>query len=324
MNKIAITLGEPAGIGPDLGVLLAQNTFKKNHIIITDPVLLIESAKKLKRNIKVNIIENINNETISGNNVLNVLPIKLNTTNKPGTMNSKNAEFVIKTIKKAARLCINNDVKAMVTGPISKSILNNGGYKISGHTEFLSNLCKSKSVMLLMNKKIKIALHTIHIPLKDVHKQIKKNKIIQTVSIVDKDMKKKIGIKKPKILMTGLNPHAGEDGLLGKEEQNELIPAIKELRKKNILIDGPCPADTAFIKKNIDYYDVFITMFHDQGLPVIKFDNFQKTVNITLGLPINRISVDHGTALDLVGTGNIDISSFKEALKIADNINDSS
>ena len=174
LNKIAITLGEPAGIGPDLGVLLSQKTLKKNHIIVTDPRLLIASAKKLKKKININILKDINDKTISGNNILNILPVKLNTKNIPGTMNPKNSEFVINTIKKAATLCMNNQVKAMVTGPISKSVLNDGGYKISGHTEFLANLCNSKSVMLLMNKKIKIALHTIHIPLKEVHKQIKK------------------------------------------------------------------------------------------------------------------------------------------------------
>ena len=205
----------------------------------------------------------------------------------------------------------------MVTGPISKSILNKAGYKISGHTEFLADICKKKSLMLLMNKKIKIALHTTHLPIQSVTKEITKTKLKKTISLLNEEMKTKFAISKPKILVTGLNPHAGEDGLLGLQDSKIIAPVIKDFQKKNVCVDGPVAADTAFLRKNIAKYDVILTMYHDQGLPVIKFDNFKTTVNVTLGLPIVRVSVDHGTALDLVGTGKIDTSSFEQAIKVA-------
>tara|TARA_B100001996_G_scaffold328535_1_gene275833 strand:- start:223 stop:1191 length:969 start_codon:yes stop_codon:yes gene_type:complete len=320
LNKIVITLGDPAGIGPDLGVLLAQKNLNKNIIIISDPTLLIDSASRLKKKIKLNILKNIESKTFSGEKIINVLPVKLNVKNNPGKLNPSNSGYVINTIKMAALLCLEKKVKCMVTGPISKSVLNDGGFKISGHTEFLAKICKSKSVMMLMNSYMKVALHTTHVPLKNVNRYITKSSLIETIEIINKDLKKKFKINNPKILVTGLNPHAGEDGLLGNEDENIIKHAVKTMRKKHIKVDGPIPADTAFIKKNIKDYDIILTMYHDQGLPVIKFNNFKKTVNVTLGLPIIRVSVDHGTALDLVGTGKIDTSSFLEAIKVAKSI----
>ena len=320
MNKIVITLGDPAGIGPDLGVLLAQKNLNKNIIIISDPTLLIDSASRLKKKIKLNILKNVESKTYSGEKIINVLPVKLNVKNNPGKLNPSNSEYVINTIKMAASLCLEKKVKCMVTGPISKSVLNDGGFKISGHTEFLAKICKSKSVMMLMNSYMKVALHTTHVPLKNVNRYITKSSLIETIQIINKDLKNKFKIDNPKILVTGLNPHAGEDGLLGNEDENIIKHVIKTMRKKHIKVDGPIPADTAFIKKNIKEYDIILTMYHDQGLPVIKFNNFKKTVNVTLGLPIIRVSVDHGTALDLVGTGKIDTSSFLEAIKVAKSI----
>ena len=320
MSRIVITLGEPAGIGPDLGVLLAEKHLNKNTIIIGDPDLLSNSAKKLKKRIKLNVLENIHSKAINGKGVINLLPHKLQVKNRPGKLNPKNSPYVVNTIRTAANLCLQGDVSAMVTGPISKSVLNDAGYSISGHTEFLAKICKSKSVMMLMNAKMKIALHTTHVPLQKVTKYITKPLLRETIIIVNNELKAKFKINKPKILITGLNPHAGEDGLLGKEDEKIIIPLVRELKNKNIKIDGPVPADTAFLKKNIKVYDIILTMYHDQGLPVIKFHDFKKTVNVTLGLPITRVSVDHGTALDLVGTGNIDISSFVEAIKVAKRI----
>ena len=320
MKKIVMTLGEPAGIGPDLGVLLSEKNLNKNIIIIGDPALLSNSANILKKKISINELKTIDSKTLGGKNVINVLPIKLKVRNRPGKLNPKNASYVIDTIRKCADLCLENKVAAMVTGPISKSVLNKGGYKISGHTELLASICRKKSVMMLMNQKFKIALHTTHLPLKDVSKQITKTSLRKTITIINNDLKNKFNIKNPKILVTGLNPHAGEDGLLGKEEEKIISPLIKEFKNKGFFIDGPFPADTAFLERNILKYDIILTMYHDQGLPVIKFSDFKKTVNVTLGLPITRVSVDHGTALDLVGTGNIDISSFVESLKIAKQI----
>ena len=322
-KRIAITLGDPGGIGPDICVMMAQSHINRNHIVITDPKLLAESSKKLKIKISINTLDTLASQTVSGLGVINVYPIKLNTKNKPGCMNPKNASFVIETIKTAANGCQDKYFDAMVTGPISKSVLNEGGFKISGHTEYLAKLCKSKSIMMLMNDRLKVTLQTIHIPLNKVTKEISISKIIEKIKIINSDLKSKFGLKKPRILICGLNPHAGEDGLLGKEEIKIIKPAVVSLRKMNINIDGPVPADTAFIKKFTNKYDVIHTMYHDQGLPVIKYDDFSKTTNVTLGLPIIRVSVDHGTATDLVGTGNVDISSFTQAIKVARDISKS-
>ncbi len=322
-SRIAITLGDPGGIGPDICVMMAKSNITRNHIFLTDPGLLLHSSKKLKIKIKINLLKTVTSKTVSGTGVINVYPLKLKSKNKPGYMDPKNASFVIDTIQTAAEGCLRGDFDAMVTGPISKSVLNRGGYKISGHTEFLAKICKSKSIMMLMNDRLKVTLQTIHIPLKKITKEITKNKIIETVSIINEDLKIKFGITKPKILICGINPHAGEDGLLGKEEIDIIMPAIKSLKKMGIKIDGPVPADTAFIKKFVEKYDVIHTMYHDQGLPVIKFDNFSRTTNVTLGLPIIRVSVDHGTAIELVGTGEVDISSFTQALKVARDISKS-
>ena len=317
MKKIVVTLGEPAGIGPDLGVLLAQKKLSKNIIFIADPLLIYQSADRLNKKIDINVIHNTSSKTYSNKNLINLLPVKLNVKNKPGMMNYKNSGYVINSIRLAANLCLEKEASAMVTGPISKSILNKAGYKISGHTEFLADICKKKSLMLLMNKKIKVALHTTHLPIQSVTKEITKTKLKKTISLLNEEMKTKFAISKPKILVTGLNPHAGEDGLLGQQDSKIIAPVIKDFQKKNVCVDGPVAADTAFLRKNIAKYDVILTMYHDQGLPVIKFDNFKTTVNVTLGLPIVRVSVDHGTALDLVGTGKIDTSSFEEAIKVA-------
>mgnify|MGYP001163822897 FL=1 len=317
MKKIVVTLGEPAGIGPDLGVLLSQKKLSKNIIFIADPSLIYQSADKLNKKVDINVMHNSSSKTYSNKNLMNLLPVKLNVKNKPGMMNYKNSGYVINSIRLAANLCLEREASAMVTGPISKSILNKAGYKISGHTEFLADICKKKSLMLLMNKKIKVALHTTHLPIQSVTKEITKTKLKKTISLLNEEMKKKFAISKPKILVTGLNPHAGEDGLLGQQDSKIIAPVIKDFQKKNVCVDGPVAADTAFLRKNIAKYDVILTMYHDQGLPVIKFDNFKTTVNVTLGLPIVRVSVDHGTALDLVGTGKIDTSSFEQAIKVA-------
>jgi len=322
-KNIAITLGDPGGIGPDIAVMMTEKYIKNYHIFITDPQLLIASSKNLKVKIIINELKDINDAPLKKKGVLNVLPIKLIKKNKPGFMNPDNAPFVIKAIEVAARGCLNKSFGAMVTGPISKYILNKGGYKVSGHTEFLAKICKSKSIMMLMNNKLKVTLQTIHIPLHKVSKDITQKSIIDKITIINNDMKSKFGYKNPKILVCGLNPHAGEDGILGDEEIKVIKPAIKSLRQMGINIDGPVPADTAFIEKFINQYDVIHTMYHDQGLPVIKYDDFSKTTNVTLGLPITRVSVDHGTATELVGKGTVNISSFVQALKVARDISKS-
>ena len=321
--KIAITVGDPGGIGPDICILMAEKYLKKYHIVLTDPQLLIDSSRKLNKKVFINKLKDITDTPKNGKRLINVLPIKLKKKNKPGYMNPANASFVINAIETAAKGCLAKHFQSMVTGPISKSILNKGGFKISGHTELLAKICNSKSIMMLMNNKLKVTLQTIHIPLNKVPKLITKKNIIEKIKIINHDLINKFGLKKPKILVCGLNPHAGEEGILGKEEIDTIKPAIQTLKRLGIYIDGPVPADTAFISKYIEGYDVIHTMYHDQGLPVIKYDDFSKTTNVTLGLPIIRVSVDHGTATDLVGTGKVDISSFVQALKVAREISKS-
>ncbi len=324
MNKrIAISLGDPGGIGPDICVMMAQKYLKKYHVVITDPEVLVNSARKLKKKITINELNTAESKTSSGNSVINVLPIKLNVKNKPGYMNPANASFVIKVIETAARGCLSKEFGAMVTGPISKSVLNDGGFNVTGHTELLADFCKSKSIMMLMNDKLKVTLQTIHIPLEKVSSEITKSKLIQKIKLINHELANKFGLKNPKILVCGLNPHAGEDGFLGKQEIKIIKPAIDSLRLMGVKVDGPVPADTAFIDKFVKKYDVIHTMYHDQGLPVIKYDDFSKTTNVTLGLPIVRVSVDHGTATDLVGKGSVNISSFVQALKVARDISKS-
>ena len=235
-------------------------------------------------------------------------------------MNPDNASFVIRAIETAATGCLNCNFHSMVTGPISKSILNKGGFKISGHTELLAKLCNSNSIMMLMNDRLKVTLQTIHIPLQKVSKQITKKNIIEKIKIINNDLINRFGLRKPKILVCGLNPHAGEEGILGNEEIRIIKPAIDSLRKLGINIDGPVPADTAFIAKFVKEYDVIHTMYHDQGLPVIKTIGFGKITNVTLGLPFIRTSVDHGTAYDMAGSIQADESSLIEAAKIAASI----
>ena len=232
-----MTLGEPAGIGPDLGVLLAQKKLSKDIIFIADSLLIHQSADKLNKKVDLNVMQNISSKTYSNKNLMNLLPVKLNVKNNPGIMNYKNSEYVINSIKLAANLCLEKKASAMVTGPISKSILNKAGFKISGHTEFLADICKKKSLMLLMNKKIKVALHTTHLPIQSVTR-ITKVKLKKTISLLNEEMKTKFAISKPKILVTGLNPHAGEDGLLGLQDSKIIAPVIKDFQKKmSVLMD---------------------------------------------------------------------------------------
>ena len=231
MKKTLITLGEPAGIGPDLCVLLSEKYLTKNLIVIADPELIKNSARTLNKNIQLKILDDINSKTISGSYAINVLPVKLTSKNKPGKLDPKNASYVIKTIKIAAELCMKKEAAAMVTGPISKSVLNDGGFKISGHTEFLAGICKSTSVMMLMNSYMKVALHTTHVPLQNVTKHITFESLKKTINIINSDLKKKFRIKKPKILVTGLNPHAGEDGMLGKQDSEVIAPVIADMKK---------------------------------------------------------------------------------------------
>jgi 4-hydroxythreonine-4-phosphate dehydrogenase len=317
---ILITAGEPAGIGPDLIIKLSQIEHHYNLTIIGDPDLLNQRAKLLSVPLKITTVsDNAISQNLSNKNFLKVLPVELKTRSTPGTLDVKNVAYVIDMLNIACKHCLENKFDALVTTPIQKSIINDSGMKFSGHTEYLAEICNiNLPVMLLACHEFRIALVTTHLPLSDVPKTISRERIKKIINIVIDSMLKRFGIKHPRIVVCGLNPHAGENGYLGTEEKTIITPAINALIEDGYNISGPIPADTAFREEERQKTDVYICMYHDQGLPVLKTLGFGETVNITLGLPIIRTSVDHGTALRLAGTGDAQCNSLLAAIEMAE------
>ena len=305
---IAFTPGEPSGIGPDIAIIYAQKTKRENLLVYCDPDVLIDRAKKLNLPITLKESESKNASELS------IYPIKTSNKVLPGRLDPANSNYVLKTIRHATKDCINGNCDGLLTGPVNKGVINESGIDFTGHTEFLAKLTEtSKTVMLLATDQLKVALATTHLPLTEVAKNITKKSLSQVIAIIHNDFKY-LGVKKPKILVCGLNPHAGENGYLGDEEKTTISPVINELNKIGYDLIGPVPADTAFTHKSLNNVDVVLAMYHDQGLPVLKAIGFKKAANITLGLPFFRTSVDHGTAIELAGTGNISLGSFNTAL----------
>ena len=305
---IAFTPGEPSGIGPDIAIIYAQKAKKENLLVYCDPDVLIDRAKKLNLPIILKESESKNASELS------IYPIKTSNKVLPGRLDPANSNYVLNTIKHATKDCLNSSCDGLLTGPVNKGVINESGIDFTGHTEFLAELTEtSKTVMLLATDQLKVALATTHLPLKEVAKNITRESLSQVISIIHSDFKY-LGVKKPKILVCGLNPHAGENGYLGDEEKTIISPVIKELNKVGYDLIGPVPADTAFTHESLNNVDVVLAMYHDQGLPVLKAQGFKKAANITLGLPFFRTSVDHGTAIELAGTGNISLGSFNTAL----------
>lgn len=315
--QLAITLGEPAGIGVDLFLQLLTERFSASFIVFADPQLILARAKRLN----ISITFTTDYSIILNGHLCDarIKPINCKNPLACGLPDKENVPYVIETLSQAIHACLNNECQALVTGPIHKAIINDGQIPFSGHTEFLAKQSGSrKTVMLLMNKIFKIALATTHIPLKDVPHSIDKALLLEIIQIIHEDFEKKFRIKNPRITVCGLNPHAGEQGHLGREEIEIIIPALDILREKyHYQLKGPIPADTAFTKNIANETDVYLAMYHDQGLPVLKYADFGESVNITLGLPFIRTSVDHGTALELAGTGKGHSSSFKQAILTA-------
>lgn len=319
-KRIAITPGEPAGIGPDIVLQIAQYNFPAELVVIADPQLLIQRAKKLKLDIE---LHQYDPKKYRGHRSgrLSVLPVKLIKEVVPGKLDKKNSEYVMKTLNLAAKKALDKEFSAVVTGPVHKSIINSAGINFTGHTEFFAKISKTKKVvMMLASKELRIALATTHLPLQKVPQAINKENLRKVIEILHKDLQQKFAIKNPHIFVAGLNPHAGENGNLGTEEQKVIIPVLKRLRKKGLNLTGPLSADTLFLPKNLSIANAFLVMYHDQGLPVIKFHDFEGTTNITLGLPFIRTSVDHGTALELAGTGKASAESLHNAIITAINI----
>ena len=314
-KKIAISVGEPAGIGPDILIQTVQKQRKDLLIAYADPDLIAERARLLKLPLKLTDPES---KDAYSPGTLSIVPHKLALPCRPGMLNPENSAYVLKCLNAAMDSCVKNETEALVTAPIQKSVIRDANIKFTGHTEYLANkLGTSNQVMMLASDHLRVALVTTHIPLNKVSNSITKEKLIRTIKILNTDLINKFQISKPKILVCGLNPHAGESGYLGTEETKIITPTLRELSTLGIDVVGPLSADTIFNEVNIKQADAFVAMYHDQGLPVIKSLNFGEITNITLGLPIIRTSVDHGTALDLAGTGKSIYKSFERAVHLA-------
>ena len=312
MKKIALSPGDPAGIGPEICLKSLQEINNpKDFELIGD----IDFYRKLSKDLNLNLSFE---ETLHTKNSILVKNIKLDSEVVSGTPNVANSKYTLDVLLTGSLGAINKEYAALVTGPINKKIINDYGFEFSGHTEFLADISQTKNVvMLLANSKVKVALLTTHIPLNKVSESISTKKIIETIKILNENLKRLWKIKNPKICVLGLNPHAGEGGFMGSEEIEIIEPAINDLLSENICVEGPISADTAFIKEKTSKYDAYLAMFHDQGLPVLKSMGFGDSVNITLGLPFTRISVDHGTAYELAGKNKADPSSFKRSMELA-------
>lgn len=319
--RIAITPGEPAGIGPDLVVALAQQPQSQEFVIIADPELLRERAALLGLPLQIRAVDfTVPAQPTPAGEVV-VMPLKLAAKVVPGKLDVSNAPYILATLDAAIAGCESGQFSALVTGPVHKSIINDAGIAFSGHTEYLADKTHTaKVVMMLATEGLRVALATTHLPLKDVAAAITQAELRQVCEILHRDMRLQFGISAPRILVCGLNPHAGEGGHLGREEIEVIEPVLAQLRAQGMNFIGPLPADTLFTPKYLDNADAVLAMYHDQGLPVLKYKGFGQAVNLTLGLPIIRTSVDHGTALDLAGTGKADAGSLHTAIHYALNM----
>ena len=316
-QRIALTPGEPAGIGPDLCIMLAQQPSPCEIIVIADPELLESRAQQLCLPLKIKLFDHYQEPKKHLPGMITVLPVRLADKVQPGLLNQFNANYVLKSIIKATQGCLDGQFQAMVTGPVHKGIINDSGICFSGHTEYIAKITGGYPVMMLATPGLRVALVTTHIPISAVSQAITSSRLTAVIKQLNQDLQKRFSLDQPRILVCGLNPHAGESGYLGKEEIEIIEPVLNFLRKQGINLQGPLPADTLFTPKYLETADAVLAMYHDQGLPVLKHKGFGNAVNITLGLPIIRTSVDHGTALDLAGTGNADCGSLQLAIKTA-------
>ncbi|EGY28300.1 4-hydroxythreonine-4-phosphate dehydrogenase [Candidatus Regiella insecticola 5.15] len=318
-NKpIVITPGEPAGVGPDLVIALAQQDWPIELVVCADEQLLNKRAEQLKLPLILRQYQCNKTNALSSKGTLTLLPIKTGAPVIAGQLERRNSRYVLETLTRACEGCLQGEFSALVTAPVQKSIINDAGIPFVGHTEFLAERSNVKQVvMMLATPSLRVALVTTHLPLSQVPKAITKANLSQVIKILNDELKQKWGILKPRIYVCGLNPHAGEGGHLGREELDIIAPTLQSLRKEDIHLIGPLPADTLFQPKYLEQADVVLAMYHDQGLPVLKYHGFGQAVNITLGLPFIRTSVDHGTALELAATGCAKTGSLEAALNLA-------
>ncbi|MGI9294446.1 MAG: 4-hydroxythreonine-4-phosphate dehydrogenase PdxA [Pseudomonadales bacterium] len=316
--RIVVTPGEPAGIGPDICAQISAQAFDYELVAVADPSMLATRAELLGLRLHIEEINLATPSTPSKPGVLKVLPVALTAPVTVGQCNPANAKYVLRCLDVAQQACSDGQAQALVTGPINKAAIIDAGYAFSGHTEYLAQRTgTAQVVMMLASDKFRVALATTHIPLAAVSAALSIELLRDVIRVIAHDLRTRFALADPCILVCGLNPHAGESGHLGSEEQTIIGPCIEELRAQGLRLIGPVPADTAFTPKYLDQCDAVLAMFHDQGLPVIKHASFGTAVNITLGLPIIRTSVDHGTALDIAGSGKADASSMLTALRCA-------
>ncbi|MCS3433037.1 4-hydroxythreonine-4-phosphate dehydrogenase PdxA [Klebsiella sp. BIGb0407] len=318
ISRVVITPGEPAGIGPDLVIALAQRDWPVELVVCASTELLLERAALLGHPLSLIPLDTDKPATDQRAGTLTILPVALREPVIPGKLNAANSAYVVETLARACDGCLSGEFTALITGPVHKGIINDAGIPFIGHTEFFEERSQSeKVVMMLATEELRVALVTTHLPLKAISDAITPDLLRQIVTILYHDLQTKFGIAEPHILVCGLNPHAGEGGHMGTEEIDTIIPVLNTLRQQGMNLSGPLPADTLFQPKYLDNADAVLAMYHDQGLPVLKYQGFGRAVNITLGLPFIRTSVDHGTALELAGLGKAEVGSFITALNLA-------
>jgi 4-hydroxythreonine-4-phosphate dehydrogenase len=318
LPRLIVTSGEPAGIGPDLCLAIAARDWPCDVIVASDIELLKQRAQQLKLSIRLlpYVVSTVVPAHQPGS--LRVLHVPTAAAVESGKLNVANARYVLNLLDAAAQGCLSGEFDAMVTAPVQKSVINDAGVPFSGHTEYLAERTGgSHPVMMLATDSLRVALATTHLPLLEVSAAITDDTLTRVIRILDHDLRSRFDLAEPRILVLGLNPHAGESGHLGREEIEVIEPTLKRLRAEGLRLIGPAPADTAFTPHMLQQADAVLAMFHDQGLPVIKYAGFGDCVNITLGLPIVRTSVDHGTALSLAGSGQADDSSLAAAMQMA-------
>jgi len=313
---LALTPGEPAGIGPDLTVRLAQQARSQPLVAVCDPALLVARAERLGLPLQIEAFRDPGPATCQPGHI-SVLPVPLPVPAVPGLLNTANAPYVLETLRQAVSGCLDGRFAALVTAPVHKGVINDAGTPFTGHTEFLAELTGGTPVMMLACPGLRVALATTHLPLRSVSAAITESSLTRVIRILHQDLIQRFAIADPRILVCGLNPHAGEGGHLGMEEIEVIGPVLQRLRDEGMELTGPLPADTLFTPRYLERADAVLAMYHDQGLPVLKHLGFGRAVNITLGLPIIRTSVDHGTALDLAGTDQADMGSLLAAIDCA-------
>lgn len=315
--RIALTPGEPAGIGPDLAILLAQTWRSAEVIAIGDQTVLRDRAKTLNLPLEIRPFDPDASVSDDPPGTLCMLDVPVAAAVTPGTPDIANAHSVLKTLDIAVDGCMDGTFDAMVTAPLHKGVINQAGIPFSGHTEYLAERVDAQPVMMLVTEAMRVALVTTHLPLADVAKAITAERVERALRILHADLMATFAIENPRILVAGLNPHAGENGYLGREEIDIIEPTLERLVAEGMQLIGPLPADTLFTPQHLDDADAVLAMYHDQGLPVLKYSGFGQGINVTLGLPLIRTSVDHGTALDKAGKGDIDPGSLFSALDLA-------